>query len=372
MKPILRRVAAVAAALAMSVPAASANAQAAGTASWPQLLQKAPRLGSASINSFEGSLEVPPPGTALFADLPLTGAGVDPDLLTGQAVYRIVLGDPFGANATFSGSRGRAVYDSQSSLPTECDPNDTYCATDNGYIVAGPPTNEYFAGLTVGDQPAIVRHITCCNGEYWSLSWYAPASDTSYGVDLALDIAGRLGASGIEPSNVEAAQALTEIASNLSPVQLSHAVESGGAASGDVPIKTAAMAFARFTGTWWHHGLTLQVLPDGRGSLSWRVYRWCGPGVPEPCDSMSGNTIAEGGRAAISFQTVNTSSGTAYGRVTSSSDPSTVPFGTLEMMLKPYGMAELRSGDQVVTTVCGPQFTQLAPPDVQSSLPCGA
>jgi hypothetical protein len=168
MKPIFRRVAAVAAALAMSVPAASANAQAAGTASWPQLLQKAPRLGSASINSFEGILEVPPPGTALFADLPLTGAGVDPDLLTGQAVYRIVLGDPFGANATFSGSRGRAVYDSQSSLPTECDPNDT-----------------------------------------------------------------------------------------------------------------------------------------------------------------------------------------------------------LEMVLKPYGMAELRSGDQVVTTVCGPQFTQLAPPDVQSSLPCG-
>src|ERR687884_1679636 len=99
MKPILRRVAAVAAALAMSVPAASANAQAAGTAWWPQLLQKAPRLGSASIDSFEGILEVPPPGTALFADLPLTGAGVDPDLLTGQAAYRIVLGDPFGANA---------------------------------------------------------------------------------------------------------------------------------------------------------------------------------------------------------------------------------------------------------------------------------
>jgi hypothetical protein len=199
------------------------------------------------------------------------------------------------------------------------------------------------------------------------LNWYAPATDTSYGVDLALDIAGRLGASSIDPSNVEAAQALTAIASNLGPVQLPRAVGSGGTESDDVPIKTAAVAFAHFTGTWWHHGLTLQVLPDGRGSLSWRVYRWCGPGVPQPCDSMSGDTIVEGGRAAISFQTVNARGGMAHGRVTSSSDPSTVPFGTLGMVLKPYGTAELRAGDRVLTTICGPRFAQLAPPDRRGS-----
>lgn len=373
MKRILWRLAGLAVVLATAAPSSSAAlAQTqGGTASWPQLLANAPQAGPAAINSFGGDLQLPPPGMPLFAGMDVTAAGVDRDILTGQPAYRVVLGDALGANAAFTGARGRAVYDSQSALPVDCDPSDSYCAIDNGYIVAGPPTNEYFTGLTVGDQPATAKHVTCCNGEYWSLNWYAPATDTSYGLDLALHVAARLGASGIDPSNLQAAQALADAASDLVSIRLAPAATVRGAV-GEVPIKAAAAAFAPFTGNWWHHGLSIEVGPDGRGSLSWRVYRWCGPGVAQPCDSISANIIVNGGRAAVLFQTVDPGAGTAYGRVTSSSDPNTVPFGTFAMVMTQYGMADLRSGDQLITNVCGPQFPQLAPPAVQNSFPCGA
>jgi hypothetical protein len=184
-------------------------------------------------------------------------------------------------------------------------------------------------------------------------------------------VAGRLGASGIDPANAQAADALVEVASDLVAVQLPHA-SSLTSGTGDVPIKSATDTFAPFVGEWWHHGLTLRVLPDGRASASWRIYRWCGPGVPQPCDSMSSSMIVEGGRASIVFQSVNSGAHMANGTVTSSSDRTTLPTGPVTMVLRPYGMADLDSIGNFITNVCGPQFSNLAPPEVQNAMPCGA
>jgi hypothetical protein len=79
---------------------------------------------------------------------------------------------------------------------------------------------ERFDRLAVNGQPAVVRHGTCCNGEHWRADWYDPGADASYEIFLHLDVAQRLGATGLAPENVASARRLAELAAAMIPLPL--------------------------------------------------------------------------------------------------------------------------------------------------------
>jgi len=52
--------------------------------------------------------------------------------------------------------------------------------------------------------------------------------------------------------------------------------------------------FKGFVGTWYNRYGTLTIEPNGRAKYVARVFIWCGPTVPPPCDSMENNLIIPG------------------------------------------------------------------------------
>ena len=140
------------------------------------------------------------------------------------------------------------------------------------------------------------------------------------------------------------------------------------------PLPAAAQeadpAFAAFAGGWSHHGFGLTVYDDGSGVAIWRVYRWCGPGVPEPCDLLTDNRIISGGHADLTFTGID-EAGALQGEVSSATDTELLADGPLSLTSQPYGMLLLEQGDTQLT-LCGDQFTNLAPPEVVEQSPCGA
>jgi hypothetical protein len=134
---------------------------------------------------------------------------------------------------------------------------------------------------------------------------------------------------------------------------------------------TSPGQFDRFRDGWGAHGIGLSVAADGQAIASWRVYRWCGPGVLPPCDSMDGNFIINGGNAAMMFTAVE--GDTARGQVRATTDPNGWPLGVdITLTLKPYGMAELSVADSPPRALCGSRFATDAPREVRNSYPCGA
>jgi len=71
-----------------------------------------------------------------------------------------------------------------------------------------------------------------------------------------------------------------------------------------------------FKGSYYHHGVSVSVDAAGNGRISYRTYKWCGPGVPQPCDSIVNNYIYDGGKAAFKL-TSPLSSHTGVGVITS-------------------------------------------------------
>jgi hypothetical protein len=129
--------------------------------------------------------------------------------------------------------------------------------------------------------------------------------------------------------------------------------------------------FDRFRDGWGAHGIGLSVAGDGQATASWRVYRWCGPGVLLPCDSMEGDFIVNGGQVAMMFTEVD--GDTARGQVRATTDPTGWPLGVdITLTLEPYGMAELSVADGPPRTLCGSRFATEAPREVRDSYPCGA
>ena len=127
----------------------------------------------------------------------------------------------------------------------------------------------------------------------------------------------------------------------------------------------------RFAGIWVSHSLALTVQTDGQAIASWRVYKWCGPGVSPPCDTMRGSNIDAGGQAKLTFTGADGAS--LKGQITGSNVRDQWPIGsTITFVLQPYGLARLFGGNgRLDYTLCGPDFAN-APPDVARSVPCGA
>jgi hypothetical protein len=129
-----------------------------------------------------------------------------------------------------------------------------------------------------------------------------------------------------------------------------------------------APPFAPISGLWDRHGFGIRVDDDGSATATWRVYQWCGPGVPDPCDRIVNNRIISGGYADISFAGPD-DSGAFQGQVTNTTDPELLEVGPLTLTPQPYDMALLEQGDTQLT-LCGEDAANQAPDDVL--LQCGA
>lgn len=83
----------------------------------------------------------------------------------------------------------------------------------------------------------------------------------------------------------------------------------------DTPT-VARITFQGLVGPWVSHAAGLTFYADGSADYKERVYSWCGPGVPQPCDSFQGNMIISGDIEHMQFTRMN--NGVAYGTVTAS------------------------------------------------------
>jgi hypothetical protein len=99
-----------------------------------------------------------------------------------------------------------------------CSADAPYCSENVAGQDGAPPASEVFRGLTVNDGVAVVEHVICCGGHYWSLTWYDGPRDMTYNLVLVGSVADQLGDT-ISPDNVSTAKTLTELATRLAPLE---------------------------------------------------------------------------------------------------------------------------------------------------------
>jgi len=133
---------------------------------------------------------------------------------------------------------------------------------------------------------------------------------------------------------------------------------------------SAALDFTPFAKRWGHHGYQLIVNKDGSARADWRTYVSCPSKSPNssPCEDPY---TSYAGHAAIQFNRID--SQTAKGQVIMSNDSNYLLANTvLTLTLKPYDMAELRQSTGNALDLCGPDYSNLAPPSIVNQGPCGA
>ncbi|HEV7665047.1 MAG TPA: J domain-containing protein [Chloroflexota bacterium] len=167
-----------------------------------------------NLRSFPGTVLVAPQSLPPFSSLPVsrleaTGMGI--------ARYAVYYGDLTAGGATISGLVGRASFDAGAPHIPDCAPEATYCTglAPGQTAGSGSPGYELFrAADLLPDYPAFVTHRVCCNGVFWSLSWYEPRANMSYTIDLSRRVAALYGSAAIE-GDAAAAHAVANLASQL-------------------------------------------------------------------------------------------------------------------------------------------------------------
>ena len=166
----------------------------------------------ASLRAFPGTVLVAPSTLEPFASLPVarldaTGMGI--------ARYAVYYGDLTTGGATISGLIGRTSFDSSAPRLPDCPAQAAYCAGPAPGQTAGTAGLELFRSPDlIADAPAFATHRVCCNGVFWSFSWYEPAANMSYTIDLSRSVALRFGSPSID-GDVTAARAVAELAPRL-------------------------------------------------------------------------------------------------------------------------------------------------------------
>ncbi len=187
----------------------------AATVSVPQRDIRIPqRLSSdVGLRSFPGTVVVPPSSLPPFRDLPILRIDA-----TGQGIarYAVYYGDLTTGVATITGLIGRASFDASAPRVVGCAPDATYCAgIGPGQGQTDPPGLELFRPAhLVSDDPAFASHRVCCNGVFWTVSWYDPGTNMSYTIDLSRNVALQYGSSTVE-DDVAAARSVGALASQL-------------------------------------------------------------------------------------------------------------------------------------------------------------
>jgi hypothetical protein len=165
------------------------------------------------LRSFPGVVIVPPTALAPFKDLPIMRIDATSQ---GIARYAVYYGDVTTGVAAISGLIGRSSFDTAAPHIADCAPDATYCAGPGvGQSTSDAPGLELFRPEhLVGENPAFVTHRVCCSGVYWSLSWYEPATNMSYTIDLSRSVAMEFGSTTAD-DNVDAARAVGALAGQL-------------------------------------------------------------------------------------------------------------------------------------------------------------
>ena len=96
-----------------------------------------------------------------------------------------------------------------------CGADTEYCSGQVAGQPPGPNGLELFRTPDlVNGTPAFVTHRVCCNGVFWSLSWYEERTNMSYTIDLSRSVASRYGSLAAE-DDVAAARAVGALAAQL-------------------------------------------------------------------------------------------------------------------------------------------------------------
>ena len=166
-----------------------------------------------ALRGFPGDVLVPPADLAPFKDLPLLRLDA-----TGQGIarYAVYYGDLSTGVASVTGLVGRAAFDSAAPHLPDCAPEATYCAgLAVGQSAGDSPGVEVFKSANlVADFPAFAIHRVCCNGVFWSLSWYEPGPNMSYTIDLSRNVAAQFGGNTADGDG-NAARAVAALANRL-------------------------------------------------------------------------------------------------------------------------------------------------------------
>lgn len=167
----------------------------------------------AGLRSFPGAVLVPPTGLAPFTDLPIMRLDATSQ---GIARYAVYYGDITTGVASVSGLIGRTSFESGLPKVADCATDAPYCSALNvGQQSGDPPGLELFRPEhLVGDDPAFVVHRVCCTGLFWSLSWYEPATNMSYTIDMSRNVAAQYGGTSAS-EDVDAAKAIGALAGQL-------------------------------------------------------------------------------------------------------------------------------------------------------------
>lgn len=207
---------------------------------WQAALATAPALGpgGTGATAFPGRLRLPPLSLPLLDGLQLRGSGVEPARGEAPAEFVVIFRGPAPAGPAVAlplsdssvivqGSVGRSMYDWVRDQPHGCEGAAGYCATYlrlEGDPVGGlqpdgtvtPPVHEHFGEwFTAAGHPATVTHAAMGNGEWWEVDWYDAEADVSYSANFYLEIATRVGAPGLAPTNAGYAQLLADLTSKF-------------------------------------------------------------------------------------------------------------------------------------------------------------
>jgi hypothetical protein len=196
--------------LPRSAPAAAAGPASVDHATAPSVPE---RLRSDSgLKDFPGTVLVAPSTLEPFAGLPILRIDA---ASRGIARYAVYYGDLTNGGATISGLVGRDAFDGGAPRFTDCSAAAVYCAGPGAGQPPGPPGLELFrAPRLVQDSPAFVTHRVCCNGVFWSVSWYEQRTNMSYTIDLSRSVAARHGSLTAD-GDVAAAHAVAALAGQL-------------------------------------------------------------------------------------------------------------------------------------------------------------
>jgi hypothetical protein len=165
-----------------------------------------------TLRHFPGAVLVAPTRLEPFAGLNIlrvegTGQGI--------ARYAVYYGNLNTGAATISGLIGRAALDAAVPHVAGCASDAAYCSGPVPGQSSGPPGLELFrAPDLVQDYPAFVTHRVCCNGVFWSVSWYEERPNMTYTIDLSRSVAATFGSPSAD-GDAAAAHAVARLASQL-------------------------------------------------------------------------------------------------------------------------------------------------------------
>ncbi len=180
------------------------------------------------LRTFPGVVLLPPPDLEPFSGLEAWRVELNRPRPGSTAMvhgrYLVQYRDPQGGTggAQLGGTLGRDELDQTTTTLasrsfTRCPADAAYCAENVAGQDGAAPASEVFRGLAVADDEAVVEHVVCCGGHYWSLTWFDQLRDMTYTLVLVGPAADALGG-GITPENASAAATLTSLAARLQPL----------------------------------------------------------------------------------------------------------------------------------------------------------